>query len=311
MGILSRVKTWAAGETLTASDLNAEFDNILNNLDPDNVEDASANATAMQAVADPYPGASESLATDLRGEIQRIRYQLKAILGEAQWYIDPDNTIAGLHTAIPSTATTSAEGLVELATNAEFLTMTDTTRAVTCDAVAQVAQFGNIWIPALSFTPRTTNGASYGSYEYATNDKNFSYYAFDDATAEYVDFNMALPEIWDLTNLKVRYFWGNASGASASDQVSFKIEVMGFGNDDAIDAAYSTSDTCDDVVIADGDLHICTETSEITVDGFAAGDLCQFSISRNVAGNDNMEEDLWLFGVLMQYGIGTAIAEWS
>jgi len=30
----SRVKTWSASETLTASDLNAEFDNILNNLAP-------------------------------------------------------------------------------------------------------------------------------------------------------------------------------------------------------------------------------------------------------------------------------------
>lgn len=92
MGILSRVKTWAAAETLTAADLNAEFNNILNNLDPDSVEDASANATAMQATADPYPGASASLATDLRGEVQRLRYVIKQITGESQWYIDPDQT---------------------------------------------------------------------------------------------------------------------------------------------------------------------------------------------------------------------------
>ena len=70
----ARVKTWIAAETLTASDLNAEFDNVLNNLDPDGMDDASANSTAMQATADPYPGASESLATDLRGELQRLRY---------------------------------------------------------------------------------------------------------------------------------------------------------------------------------------------------------------------------------------------
>jgi hypothetical protein len=135
--------------------------------------------------------------------------------------------------------------------------------------------------------------------------------AFDDATAEYADFNLAMPEIWDASNLKVRYFWGNASGASTSDQVSFKIEAQGYGNSDAIDAAYSTSDTADDVVITDGDLHIITEVSDVVIDNYAAGDLVHFSISRNVAGNDNMEEDLWLFGVLFQYGIATAIAEWS
>ena len=100
MGLLSRVKTWVAAETLTASDLNAEFDNILNNLDPDSVEDASADATAMQTTADPYPGAAESLATDLRGEFQRLRYLIKQITGETQWYIDPDSTIAAINTAI-------------------------------------------------------------------------------------------------------------------------------------------------------------------------------------------------------------------
>jgi hypothetical protein len=102
----SRVKTWIAGETLTASDLNAEFDNILNNFDPDGMDDASANATAMQATADPYPGATESLATDLRGEIQRLRYLIKQITGESQWYIDPDNTVAVLAANLIAPSTT-------------------------------------------------------------------------------------------------------------------------------------------------------------------------------------------------------------
>jgi len=95
-GTFSRVKTWGSGDTLTAADLNAEFDNVLNNSDPDGIDDASANATAMQATADPYPAASESLATDLRGELQRIRYIIKQITGEANWYVDPDTTIVDL-----------------------------------------------------------------------------------------------------------------------------------------------------------------------------------------------------------------------
>lgn len=101
MGLLSRIKTWASGETLTASDLNAEFDNILNNLDPDSVEDASTDATAMQATADPYPGGAASLATSLRGELQRIRYILKQLTGESQWYIDPDTDMSLLNLLWP------------------------------------------------------------------------------------------------------------------------------------------------------------------------------------------------------------------
>ena len=86
----SRIKTWSTGETLTASDLNAEFDNILNNFDPDGVDDASANAAAMQTTADPYPGGVESLPTDLSGELQRLRYVIRQQNMTSYWYIFPD-----------------------------------------------------------------------------------------------------------------------------------------------------------------------------------------------------------------------------
>jgi len=101
----SRVKNWVA-EILTYTDLNAEFNNILTNLTPAGVDDESTNATAMQATADPYPGATESLATSLQGEIQRLRYVIKQITGETQWYIDPDTTIAAIVSAAYLTSTT-------------------------------------------------------------------------------------------------------------------------------------------------------------------------------------------------------------
>ena len=91
-----RTKVWIVGETLTAADLNAEFDNILNNLDPSGVDDASTNLSAMQTTVDPYPLSTPSLATDLAGEIQRLRYLIKQITGEAQWYMDPEMDLATL-----------------------------------------------------------------------------------------------------------------------------------------------------------------------------------------------------------------------
>lgn len=84
----SRIKTWVV-EVLTKSDLNAEFDNVLNNFDPDGCDDASASSTAMQATADPYPGSVASLATSLRGELQRIRYILNQLGYGTYWYVDP------------------------------------------------------------------------------------------------------------------------------------------------------------------------------------------------------------------------------
>jgi hypothetical protein len=85
----SRVKTWIA-EILTASDLNAEFDNILNNLLPAGIDDQSTNVAAMQATTDPYPGGSEVLATDLAGELQRLRYVIGQLTTTTEWYIFPD-----------------------------------------------------------------------------------------------------------------------------------------------------------------------------------------------------------------------------
>lgn len=83
----------ANGNTGDADEVMSNFNTIKNNLDPDAIEDASANATAMQVTTDPYPGASESLADDLRGELERLRFLIKQITGEAQWYIDPDTSI--------------------------------------------------------------------------------------------------------------------------------------------------------------------------------------------------------------------------
>lgn len=91
----SRIKTWNTGDSFTASDINSEFDNILNNFNPDGMDDTSENASAMQSTSDPYPGDSISLPTDLTGEIKRLRYMIRQITGETYWYIDPDIRFSG------------------------------------------------------------------------------------------------------------------------------------------------------------------------------------------------------------------------
>jgi hypothetical protein len=98
----SRVKTWVSTEDVTYSDLNAEFDNILNNLTAANVDDFSANVAQMQSTADPGEVATESLPTSVAGEIQRIRHILKEITGKTYWYQSPISSLAGLSNAIGS-----------------------------------------------------------------------------------------------------------------------------------------------------------------------------------------------------------------
>lgn len=90
----SRAHNWVDQEVLTAADLNAEFNNILNNLDPAGMDDYSLTLSQMQTTVDPYPAAVESLATDLKGEIERLRYQILQLKKSIQtidstyWYQD-------------------------------------------------------------------------------------------------------------------------------------------------------------------------------------------------------------------------------
>lgn len=95
MAVFSRVKTWVSNEVLTASDLNAEFNNLLNNTIPASIEDQSADVATMQATADPGGVGTESLATSLAGEIQRLRFAIKRIVGGDQWYSTPDFDLTG------------------------------------------------------------------------------------------------------------------------------------------------------------------------------------------------------------------------
>jgi len=118
-GLYSKIKTVVDGETITATDRNAEHDNHITNAIPTMIDDYSTDATEMQVTIDPYPSDSPSLATHLAGEIQRLRYLIKQITGEDQWYIDPDTDLA-VHFA--ATAIHGATGAVVGTTNVQTLT---------------------------------------------------------------------------------------------------------------------------------------------------------------------------------------------
>ena len=104
----SRVKTWLSAQTLTAADLNAEFDNVLNNLTPAGLDDESASDVAMQAVTDPYPGSVISKPTSLTGELQRIRYMINQIIGKTYWYEDKGGSAQVVNTTLPAFLVTPA-----------------------------------------------------------------------------------------------------------------------------------------------------------------------------------------------------------
>lgn len=100
MALITRIKTWVTNEKVLAADLNAEFNNVLDNLGPLKIEDYSGNATQMQITTDPGEVGTESLATTLAGELARLRFMLAEITGKDQWYESPVASLAGLANAI-------------------------------------------------------------------------------------------------------------------------------------------------------------------------------------------------------------------
>jgi hypothetical protein len=92
-GSCSILRSWNTGDQLTAPDLTASFVTVgQTNMIPTCMDGDSVNVAAMQAVQDPWPAGSESLATNLKGEIERLRFAIKNLTGWADWY--KNNSVA-------------------------------------------------------------------------------------------------------------------------------------------------------------------------------------------------------------------------
>lgn len=91
------INTRVTGEVLTAAKYNADNQKVVDNFEPAYMDDYSSTATVMRTKTDPGELSSESLATSLAGEIERLRYAIydtKHQLDGAitQWYETPSVT---------------------------------------------------------------------------------------------------------------------------------------------------------------------------------------------------------------------------
>jgi|APSaa5957512622_1039677.scaffolds.fasta_scaffold42319_2 hypothetical protein len=175
-------------------------------------------------------------------------------------------------------------------------------------------QYNTIYIDAGAMIECTTNPAETGTNEYVTNDVDFDYFAFDGgATEERVQFKLVMPENWDRSTIKVKFQWSSATSSTTGDTVEWGIKAGALANDDAIDQALGTPQVITDALLADNgtDLQITSATPALTIVGTPAlGEIIAFEIYRNTDGTDDMAEDAWLFGCLIQYKLTNTVAAW-
>lgn len=160
--------------------------------------------------------------------------------------------------------------------------------------------YEEIVIPAGAMTPRGTNPAEASSESTTTNDVTIDYFLFDSTTEEGVQFPIPLPDSWDLSTIKAKFEWDGATGASASDAVTWGIAVQSWADNDALDSAFPTATTVADTLHAVGDYHETAATGAVTVSGSPAkGHAIYAEVTRAASG---MAEDAKLKSVKIQFG---------
>lgn len=172
-----------------------------------------------------------------------------------------------------------------------------------------------LWLPAKAWTPTITNGcATAADYEYVTNDIMVSYLAFDGATEEFASYNRPMQPTWDRGTVKARFLVIPATGCSVGDKYEFELAAVAGSDDDAVDTAAAGNQVITDTVLAgeEGDWHWTSATPAITIAGTPALlDVIHWKVSRNVgSANDDMVEDAWLIGVLIEFGISNSVTGW-
>lgn len=102
--LFGRVKNWIKNETLKSPDLNAEFNNLLNNASLPNLSGFSATVGQMQTQVNPGSQGSESLSQTASDELARLRFAISRIVGGTYWYDTPATSLDNVLTLLGNTA---------------------------------------------------------------------------------------------------------------------------------------------------------------------------------------------------------------
>src|SRR5262245_28408383 len=83
-----------AGELITAVKYLADHQVHVDNFEPAKMDDGSNTVAAMQVQTNPGEQGSESQATTLTGELERLRFAIAEAKGRTYWYETADGDLA-------------------------------------------------------------------------------------------------------------------------------------------------------------------------------------------------------------------------
>lgn len=249
MALFSRVTIWVSNQVLTASALNGEFNNILNNAMASSWIGFSANVSQMQQQTDPGGVGTESLAGSISDELQRLRFMLAFTLGKTYWY---DHT--GRSFAVGSLAVLTADIADDAVTTPKIADAAVTSAKIAPGVLVPVPQDFYTGVFPMGASNYWTFDASGGAY----------------TTANTIGTPVALTDIYKIGFSSVSTPTGNKPGVSftAPATGTIEIKVAGYFQSGAIILALELFETTGSVILdyAGSD---CASTKQwIPLEGF-------------------------------------------
>lgn len=151
-----------------------------------------------------------------------------------------------------------------------------------------------LWIPASAMRPDTT--ATPASADVKNTTVQYYVLDFDQSSNESAHFTISMPSSWNEGAVTFVPIWTAASGTG---DVTWLVQGYAVSNDDAIPASHAVGAFVTDTLIATGDLHRGSESSDITIQGTpATNDTVFFRILRFASdSSDTLNADARLIGI--------------
>jgi hypothetical protein len=258
-------------------------------LDADDIDDASTDHKfATQAQLDKADSALQSTDIDTLAE-------LNAVLTDANLDDATSSRTPTAHTHSLSDLTQSGatDGqIIAWNNSAGEYQPVDNTGASSSPATAETS----VWIDGGAMFAESA-GASAETI-YGANNASDVWHV---ATGEALYAKIAMPPQWDGSDLDVEFIWGSSTG-TATENVKWGVATQCAGDDDAWDTAYSaTTQTVDDPIINNTDLHLASVTGVTPSGSPQDGDVLFVKIVRETAGATVSSDDAQLYGVRVKY----------
>ena len=177
-------------------------------------------------------------------------------------------------------------------------------------------RYDTLFVPAGAMTPGDTNGASPVEVYVAGNSTTHDAMRFPSsgAVATCVDFNVMLPDDWDLGTLKAKLVWRIPAVNSAvpDTNVKFTIAARAFGDTEDYSSAMGTAVEVVDTLHGTAEIHVTPASPNLAVGGTpAAGKMIHFLVTRSFSSvTDSLASDVYLLGIEFQFRRSGANASW-